>query len=406
MSRILFVNRFFHPDLAPTAQLLADVVAALQGSGHAVHVIASRQSYTDARAGLPSQGEFHGAQVHRVWSTRFGRMGLPGRALDYASFMLAATWRMLRVAGRGDVLVAKTDPPLIAALAALVCRLRGARLVNWIQDLFPDVAVTLGVIRPGSAADRLLSALRDGSLRRASLNVVLGGRMAERIAALGADSSSTRVRHNWVDSDLITPCAPEQNSLRRAWGLEGRFVVGYSGNFGRVHEFGAIMEAARLLKDDAGVAFLFVGQGARLELVKAQARSLGLTNIVFQDYQPRERLRESLGAADAHLVSLLPGMEGCVVPSKFYGIAAAGRPTLFIGAADGEIARLIARHDCGLCCAPDDATALAGHIRVLAADPERCRRLGQNARAATDACYAKPLALAHWREMLLELAGR
>lgn len=405
MKRILFINRFFHPDLAPTAQLLADVTEALKDAGPQVYIITSRQAYTDPKADLPPRAVFHGAQVHRVWSTRFGRKGLAGRALDSVSFMLAAAWRMLFLVRPGDLLVAKTDPPLIAALAALVCRLRGARLVNWVQDLFPDVAVTLGVVRPKGAAHRILCALRDLALRQASLNVALGERMAERMAELGVERNRIHVRHNWVDSDLVTPLPRDKNPLRTSWGLGERFVVGYSGNFGRVHEFSTILEAAQLLNQDPAVVFLFVGQGARLEQVRKTVDDLGLTNVVFKDYQPQERLRESLAAADAHLVSLLPGMEGCVVPSKFYGVAAAGRPTLFVGDPDGEIARLLARHQCGLSSAPGDAKRLAEHIRALAAAPEDCARMGRNARAATDALFAKPLALADWKALLLGLLG-
>jgi glycosyltransferase involved in cell wall biosynthesis len=323
--------------------------------------------------------------------------------------MLAASWRLLRLARPGDVVVAKTDPPLISSLAALVCRLRGARLVNWVQDLFPDVAVSLGVIRPRGLAHRVLGALRDTALRQASMNVALGPRMAGRIADCGVDPRRIHVRHNWVDSVLVAPLDHADNPLRAAWGLTGRFVVGYSGNFGRVHEFDTILEAARLLASDPlfsdpGVCFLFVGRGARLQRLKARAGELGLANIVFQDYQPRERLRESLAAADAHLVSLLPDMEGCVVPSKFYGVAAAGRPTLFVGDLDGEIARLLALHDCGLASSPGDAEALAAHIRQLAADPKEAARLGQNARAATDELYAKPLALADMCALLRRVA--
>ncbi|MDP3426605.1 MAG: glycosyltransferase family 4 protein [Humidesulfovibrio sp.] len=412
MKRIIFINRFFHPDIAPTAQLLADVVEALaaaapEGAGlevYELHVVACRQAYTDPKADLPREGRFHSALVHRCRSTRFGRGSLAGRALDSLSFMLAANWRLLRLARQGDVVVAKTAPPLLSSLAALVCRLRGARLVNWVQDLFPDVAVSLGVIRPRGLAHRLLAALRDTALRQASMNVALGPRMAGRIAGCGVDPRRIHVRHNWVDSALVTPLDHADNPLRAAWGLTGRFVVGYSGNFGRVHEFETIMEAARLLAAAPGVCFLLVGRGARLQRLKVRVGELGLANIVFQDYQPRERLRESLAAADAHLVSLLPAMEGCVVPSKFYGVAAAGRPTLFVGDLDGEIARLLALHDCGLASRPGDAEALAAHIRHLAADPEEAARLGQNARAATDELYAKPLALADMCALLRRVA--
>src|SRR5882762_1434401 len=144
-SKIVFVNRFFFPDQSATSQILTDLAFYLAGSGHDVHVVTSRQRYEEPRASLPSAEVVKGVKIHRIWTSRFGRDKLLGRTADYLSFYLSAGWRLLHLAARDDTLVAKTDPPLISIVAAVVARLRGARLVNWVQDVFPETAMALGV---------------------------------------------------------------------------------------------------------------------------------------------------------------------------------------------------------------------------------------------------------------------
>ena len=137
---LVFVNRYFHPDHAATGQLLADLAFHAARRGHAVTVVTGRQRLERPAAALPARERLHGVEVRRVWSTRFGRAGLAGRALDYLSFHLAAALHLLGALRRGDVLVAATDPPLLCVSAGFAARLRGARLVNWCHDLFPEVA--------------------------------------------------------------------------------------------------------------------------------------------------------------------------------------------------------------------------------------------------------------------------
>src|ERR1043166_3269501 len=171
--RLLFANRYFPPDHSATSQMVGDLAVHLAKRGHEVVAITSRQRYDDASARLARRERVNGVDVVRVATTRFGRGFLPGRALDYATFYLSAFFAILRRARRGDTVVAMTDPPLLSVVAALACALRGARLVNWVQDLFPEVATALGMRVPG------VMRLRDWSLRRAAMNVALGERMAE-----------------------------------------------------------------------------------------------------------------------------------------------------------------------------------------------------------------------------------
>jgi len=364
---IIFLNRFFYPDHSATSQMLSDLAFHLAGTGHKVAVITSRQRYDDPAAELPARETVNGVEVHRVRTPRFGRGNLAGRLLDYLGFYVGASAQLWALAERGDTVVAKTDPPLISIPAAWIARRRGARLVNWLQDLFPEVATVLGVRGLDGWAGRRLKALRNWSLRQASINVAIGRLMRDRLLAEGIPANKVTVIPNWADGAAIAPVAHDDNPLRHAWGLDGKFVVGYSGNLGRAHEFETILGAAERLRDDPRIRFLFIGSGAQAESVRAEAAARGLDNLLFQPYQPRAMLKFSLGAADAHLVVLRPELEGLIVPSKTYGCLAAGRPVLFVGDPEGEIGQEIEMENAGRACRTGDSSGLAGIIVQMAA---------------------------------------
>jgi colanic acid biosynthesis glycosyl transferase WcaI len=366
---VVFVNRYFHPDHSATSQIASDLAFHLAARGWEVTAVTSRQRYDDASARLES-GMANGVRVERVWSTRFGRAGLAGRAVDYLSFYVSAFLALLR--HRRSVVIAMTDPPLTSVLAAVA----GKRVVNWVQDLFPEVAESLGIRVPA-----VVRRIRDWSLRRARANVVLGDLMAARVP-------KAIIIHNFADADLAPQRRPEGDD----------FVVGYSGNLGRAHEFETIMGAMQRLPE---VRFLFTGAGAQLESVKRAAGA----NASFRPYAPREQLSESLSAADAHLVSLKPALEGLVLPSKFYGVLAVGRPVIFVGARDGELARIIDAHRCGVVVEMGDIDGLTNAIRTLANDRAEAEAMGRRGRELYLARFAQPHAFAQWERVLEEAAS-
>ena len=400
--KLIFVNRYFRPDLSATSQLLSDLALHLARGGREVHVVTSRQRYEDAAARLPAEEVIEGVRVHRVWTSRFGRGTLPGRALDYLSFYLAAGLRLAALARTGDLVVAMTDPPLASLPAALAARLRGARLINWLQDVFPEIAQRLGLRVGGGVLGALARAARGYSLRAAALNIVLGDRMREVVERLEPGCRERiAVIHNWADGRAIRPLPAQASALRREWRCEGRFVVGYSGNFGRVHEFDTVVTAARALIAQGDVIFSFTGGGYNMERLAAQQ----LPNVLLHGYLPAERLADGLGSCDVHLVTLRPEVEGLVVPSKFYGIAAAGRPVIFVGDPRGEVAHMVRRADCGLVVAAGDAAGLARAIVSLRDDASVRTAMGIRARAMFEANYDRPQAMALW-EAAFARAGR
>jgi len=398
--RLIFVNRYFYPDLSATSQLLTDLAAALANDGFDVHIICSRLRYDDAHAALPKSDRVGAVQVHRCWSTRFGRAGLFGRLLDYKSFYVSSVLTALRLSRPGDILIALTDPPMLSVGLAWVARRRGAALVNWLQDLFPEVAIALKVTRLPGWLQGLLLRLRNDSLQAAAMNVVLGERMRERLQALGIPAERITVIENWADGDAIRPMEASESKLRASLPVGTEFVVQYSGNLGRAHEYQTILGAAQILATEPGWLFLMVGGGANMVRLQAEARQLALPNMLFLPYRPREELADSLAAADVHLSCLLPEMEGLIVPSKFYGILAAGRPVIVIGDREGEQARVVREEGCGEANAGGDPIALAQILRVLRSDQQRCERAGARARAVFESRYALPIPLQQWRALL------
>lgn len=407
---LIFINRFFHPDISATSQILSDLAFALARQGRSVRVITSRLRYDDAAglgSPLPAREVVDGVEIHRVPTSRFGRGTIAGRAVDYLTFYLAAGWTLWRHSRRGDVVVAKTDPPMMSVVAAPLCRLRGARLVNWLQDLFPEVAQAYagGRARFGLGA---LARLRTASLKAAVLNVVIGHGMAKRLDALGLGPSVVRLVPNWADGAAIRPIPHADNPFRHALGVGEAFVVGYSGNLGRVHDVATVVDAMAILaarNAPRPVRWLFIGGGALTPVLKTEIARRHLSGVTFLPYQPRSALAHSLSAPDAHLGSLRPEFEGLIVPSKIGGATAAGRPILFVGDPEGEVGRLIARHACGFAIRAGDGAALADAITALSDDPALGEAMGRRARQAFEAEFDRDLALARWTRLLDEAEG-
>jgi colanic acid biosynthesis glycosyl transferase WcaI len=281
---------------------------------------------------------------------------------------------------------------------------RGSLLVNWLQDLYPEVAVEMGFARRRGIATRLLGGLRNLSLRASEAVVAIGERMQARLDTLGIEADKIRVIPNWTDDHELRPLvgAPD---LRRDWNIpDNVMVVGYSGNLGRAHEAETLLETARALSRRADILFLFVGGGHESEILKKRVDKEGLRNIRFEPYQPRSRLLETLSVPDVHWISLRPGFEGLIVPSKFYGIAAAGRPVIAIAAPDGEIASIVQQYSCGRTVTPGDVKGLIDCLMELVGSPQLRKELGDNARRAVDEEFSRQRALGKWEQLLEEVA--
>jgi len=406
MARVIFINRYFFPDHSATSQILSDLAFHLATTGYEVHVIASRQIYDDPNAALPVAATVGNVSVHRVASTRFGRVALAGRALDYASFYRSARRHLRGVVRRGDTVVVKTDPPLLSTMLGGIVRRRGARLINWLQDVYPETAVILDVPLLRGPITPALRALRNRSLRAAEATVVVGQAMARRIQTFGVAADRIHVIANWCNDEVIRPLRAESNPLREEWQLTDKFVVTYSGNLGRAHDFRTVLAAADRLRDDPRIVFLMIGGGKHFEELADAVKARRLDCLFrLRRYQDQAMLPYSLSVADVHWLSLDPKLEGLIVPSKFYAIAAAGKAIVMIGDDEGEIGRLVRQYRCGVTIAPGDGVKLADTLRQWSKEPAVITEMGTQARQMLDAQFTRRRALDDWSRVIARVSS-
>jgi glycosyltransferase involved in cell wall biosynthesis len=362
--------------------MLSEMTASLVQKGWEVTVL------TGPAEGAPaSERTGDGVRVERVGAASFTRESLWRRAWAYLSLYPAFLVRALRLP-RPDVVVTKTDPPMLKVLGPVLGRLTGARTVHWAQDLYPEVAEEAGVIEKGGVLAEALRRLSTAALRGHDEIVAVGRCMNERMVARRLRGDAISVVPNWPPS-TVEPVPHEDNPFRREHDLDDRFVVMYSGNMGLAHPFGPVLDAAeRLQNERPDVEFLLVGEGPRKAALKRRAARRNLANVRFLPFQPRERLAESLSAADLHLVTMEETMEGLVVPSKLYGVLAAGRPALFLGPGGSEAARVIEEHECGTVLPAVDGAGLSAAIRSWYDAPEALRDASQRAREAVGGARA------------------
>lgn len=401
--RLIFINRFFFPDESATSLMLTDLVGGLSSLEVEMRVITAAASYADtgsaSAATLPA-----GLSVTRLPNLPVSHGSLGGRLLNFVAFYLALIFAGLWHIRRGDLVICLTDPPLVGIFATFIAQIKGARVIHWVQDIYPETAIRLGYGSASNPALRIAIQVRDWAWRKAARNVVIGERMHDLLRSRGVASRQLRVIQNWVDEEEIVPLNPASNPVRRDWGFpDDALVVGYSGNLGRAHDASTMLEAARLLTEENAqpIKWLFIGGGAKHALLGEAKGDPQLAGRIEQrPYRPRSELPQSLNVPDIHWLSLEPELESLIVPSKFYGAAAVGKPIIFIGDPDGEVARLIDKASCGASFAKGDAEGVARFIGALGRKPELRQRLGDNARNYADKELARHKRLEEWRELI------
>jgi len=370
--RILLLNQFYPPDVAPTGQVLHDLACMLVERGHEVHVVCSRRSYDGGRY-YAARESVDGVRIHRLPALGFGRENLLGALGDYASFHALLAVKVLAALPRPDVALALTTPPYVGLVAAACGRLRGTAQAHWIMDVYPDVMAAHGLTQPRGLAYRVLSAITRRQFRNADLMLALGPFMARRLDAYAG------ARHaEWVplwgetSSGEIGREGVDRLRGERGWKTED-LVLMYSGNMGLGHRFGEFLAAADRL-GAKGPVWAFAGGGKRRGEIESFAAAHPGARIQLLPYVPRESLAMSLSTADVHLVSLSRPWQGLIVPSKIQGIFSVGRPAILVGPRENEVAAWIQESGGGWIVEEDDVTGLLAAVAQAGDAAERQRR--------------------------------
>jgi colanic acid biosynthesis glycosyl transferase WcaI len=377
--RILLLNQYYPPDTSATAKMAYGAVEFVSGH-HQVTVLCGRPSYdpTERRPWRLYQSErTRVAQVIRTGSTDYSRFEMRKRVINYLTYAALAVPRALFL--DCDIVLAMTDPPFEPIVGAFVGMLKRKPYVYNIRDLYPDMAVGGSIIEPGLLA-KVWEKLHRWALRRAVRVIVLGEDMRARIIAKGVDPERVVVVRDGVDIPPADAAAPTVDAeVVRAIRGNFSFVLVHAGNLGFYGAWNTLVTAARRLSND-GVGLVFVGEGAQREEIKAMAA--GAENVHFLDFFSASKIPSVLAAADAHVITIKNGLEGVVVPSKMYGILAAGKPILAVAPKETDVATLGLRRGFAVAADPNDPEEVIAGIRAMAFDRNKLKRMGEAAKAA------------------------
>ena len=373
------INQFFPPDYAATGQLIEELAHNLKIFGR-VDVFTSQPSYAFERDDSP-RTEFHNSlSIRRSQSARFWPQRIRGKAVAGAIFFVRTALHLLRHANDRELVVLTTAPPFLPLLGYLLSRVCRIRYVCLLYDLYPDIAIELGVIKQRHWLVKIWERLNCLTWKHAEAIIVLSENMKERIVAKQSGlEAKIAIIPSWVDPEQIAPIPKQDNWFAREHGLVEPFTVLYSGNMGRCHDMDTLFDAVTLLRDTP-IRFVFIGSGEKRKQFQQSVADVGLTNCLFLPYQSRENLPFSLTACDVSIVSVSQGMEGLVAPSKLYSALASGRPIVSICPESSYLNDVFDRANCGATVRNGDAQGLAQYLHRLSQNPRLAQELGRSGR--------------------------
>ena len=393
--RILFLTMYYKPDNAATGILMAELAEELAGQGHDVRVVTSMPHYSTNSIWKEYRGKAWMRErqgkilVQRVWSyVPVNKDRLLPRFFSYLSFTLLSAFAG-QLMPRPDVIVTPSpSPPLTnGASAFLLGRLRGVPFISNIQDIYPDVAIRMGVMKNPVVIAAYKKLEKFVYAHSAAITVISEG-FRQNLMAKGVPSDKIEVIPNFIDAAFVAP-HPRCNEFSRAQNWDDKFVALFAGNVGMSQGLDTVLEAAALLRHVPNLLFAIVGNGASKPALVEQVKALGLTNVEFLPYQSYDQVPLLYSAADVGLIPLRGGFTNDSVPSKLFTIMGVARPMIAGVDAHSETAQVIAESGCGLRVEPEDARALADSVQVLYKDRNRCAEMGRRGRLHVEAHYTR-----------------
>lgn len=363
---VLVISQVYVPDPASVGQHMHDAAAELARRGYRVVVYAASRGYDDPSRKYPARETLDGVTVRRLPFSSFGKKSIKVRLLGQSLFLLQVMLRGLFTRGL-DRIVVSTSPPMASVAAVFIRFFRRVPITFWAMDINPDQIVAMGQTREGSLIVRVFDAINHAILRRARGVVALDRFMAARLEAKTPIGDRMAIMPPWPHESHLEPVAHEDNPFRQEHGLEGKFVIMYSGNISPAHPVTTILEAAKQMQDDHRIVFLFIGGGNGKKRIDDFIAQEQLSNVRTLPYQPLDQIKYSLSAGDLHLVAMGTEMVGIVHPCKVYGAMTVARPVLLLGPMESHVGELLKQHDIGWQVDHGDVDQATALIRQIAA---------------------------------------
>jgi glycosyltransferase involved in cell wall biosynthesis len=376
-SKITILCQLFYPELVSTGQTLTELAEELTLIGHAVTVYAAPPSIDPFRKTTPQHITYKTIKIERLWATHFSKLNMIGRITNALTFSFSTFFKLLLDKENTPILVL-TNPPFLGWIIAFISLLKKRKFIYLIFDVYPETAIENGLFSNTSLISVIWKKFNTFTFEKASKVMVIGRCMKSKIEQHVTPKNKLLLTHVWADDKGIQSSIKTPDICRNKWGLKEEFIILYSGNIGRFHDIETILYAAKKLKDRTDIVFLFVGEGHKKSWSEDYATKHHLTNCVFKTYVPREELGNLLTSANLGIVSLLETQVGLSVPSKTFGLLAAGCPILGLLPKTCEISLILNDYKCGVISPPTDTDMLIKNILHLKNTPSQLSIMSEN----------------------------
>lgn len=379
MKHIVFINQHFAPDFAATGQLLSELCVDLSRKGWKISVITGVPSpgTYPTESYIPLTEENGRLTIYRLKHLHAEKTSLISRLFHFFSFWLSSIVKVVSIE-KIDMIFIMSTPPLLNGVTANLLRIiRQIPYIYNVQDLYPGIAVELGAIKKGFTY-HLSTKIENYIYQHATMITTLSEQLKKSISERSVAPEKIAVIPNWADGDMIRPIS--SSDLKKKNGFEGKFVVGYSGNIGLSQELEKLIPflAKYTIQFEPNIHYLIIGDGAKKRELEIEVKNNQLTNVTMWDFQPKEKLHESLSLPDIHLIPLKRNLSNYLVPSKTYGILAVEKPILALVEPNSELGTLIQTQSCGAVCDPDNYDSVLHLILQWEKDPEKLKLIGKN----------------------------
>jgi glycosyltransferase involved in cell wall biosynthesis len=397
-KRIWIISELYYPEDTSTGYFMTGIAEGLAQS-YEVNVLCGQPTYSERGALAPAKEQRNGVSIRRCYGSTLDKNIIVFRVINLVTISFFLFMNALRGITQKDCVLVVSNPPSLPFLIALACRLRSAKCLLLIHDVYPEVLVVTGAIKAHSFSAQFINYLTRKLYIGVERIIVLGRDMSQLVGnKLAHAEHQVAIIPNWGDIAAVNPVPKEKSNLLRILKLNSKFIVQYSGNIGRTHGMEDLIMTALRLKNEP-IHFLIIGAGAKRDLLEQEIHKEGLNNITLLPRVARNRLNDSLNACDVAVISFVADMAGISVPSRMYNIMAAGRPIIAIAEENSELALVVKEEKIGWVVPPGGTDRFAAAIQEARADPARLSAMSDRARRAVEKKYSYERVIAAYSDL-------
>lgn len=392
-----FISRYFYPDESSANALLLDLTNKLSKEKIEVNVITSN-NLSNNNVKLQKIEQLNDIKITRLRAFNSKKTKIYTRLLDYISFLINASFFVLFKIKKGDLVICLSDPPFLFVFIALICKIKNIKQINWIHDVYPEVAGVVGVKIPFS---NLLKKSRNWAMNHSNKNILISKEMEDYFLKEGIKKDLMSIISNWASKEELFPLKKVDNKQYYNYANKEDFIISYSGNMGVLHDFDILLKSIDFLQKDENIKFLFFGSGNQKRKIEEFISSNNLNNIKMLPFQDRKILNMTLNIPDIHLITLKKNVSPFAFPSKIHGITAVGKPLIFIGEKSCEMFKIVQRNELGFSVENHNLDELIEVIYLLKSDNILRSKIAKNSREYFLSNFEYSLSYNKWNSEIL-----